>query len=248
MKQQALVVLGLGITALFGVASNGCTDSPTQPTSGQVSLSLRYSSNSLSALPRAAGGASTAAVDSIKISRARFVLSRMRFKSSGDSTNFRAEPFVLELALSGSFQQIDVADVPFRIYREIEFKVHRVDSSALVGFSSTTLQRFADFLAGERYSIIIEGTVYRPGETGQAFILRSRVDEEQKYAFVPELVVSEGNPVVNATMSVSSFGWFRDSQGALVDPAMSSNENLISDNLKASIRVYKDNDRNGERG
>ncbi|MCZ6775283.1 MAG: hypothetical protein O7D34_02360, partial [Ignavibacteria bacterium] len=251
MKQQALNKLGAGfvVIALLGVVSIGCKDdSPTEPTSGQMSLSSRYSTNPISTMSLGSiGVTSPAAVDSITISRARFVLSRIKFKTSTDSTNFKTEPLIIELNLNGSVQDVSVAGVPFGAYREIEFKVHRVDSSDLVGFSSDKLALFADFLAGERYSIIIEGTVYRTGETGQAFAFQSRIDEKQKYDFIQELVVSEGSPALNVTVSVSSFGWFSDEGGALLDPTDSANENLIDDNVKSSIEVYKDNNRDGEK-
>jgi len=49
MKQQTLNKLGAGLIALLGVVSIGCKDdSPTQPTSRQMSLSSRYSTNPIS--------------------------------------------------------------------------------------------------------------------------------------------------------------------------------------------------------
>ena len=250
MKQQILNKLGAGFTiiALLGVVSTGCKDSPTELTSGQMSMSSQYTTNPTSAASLGSTGVTlSAAVDSITISRARFVLSRMKFKTGADSTNFKTEPLIIELNLIGSVQDVSVAEVPFGTYREIEFKVHRVDSSDFVGSSPAKLAQFADFLAGDRYSIIIDGTIYRNGETGQAFVFRSRIDEEQKYDFIPELVISEGSPAVNVTMLVSSFGWFRDSGGALLDPTDGTTENLIDDNLKSSIKFYKDNNRDGQR-
>jgi hypothetical protein len=214
-----------------------------------MSLSSKYSTNPISTINLGPiGVTSFAAVDSITISRARFVLSRIKLKTSADSTNFKTEPLIIELNLNGSVQTVGVVGVPFGTFREIEFKVHRVDSSDFVGSSQTKLAQFADFLAGDRYSIIIEGTVYRTGETGQAFVFRSRLMDEQKRDFIPELVVSEGSPAVNVTMLISSFGWFRDSGGTLLDPTDGNNESLIDHNLKSSIEFYKDNNRDGEKG
>ncbi len=241
-RQIIQMLLGVFTTVLIAVAY-GCKDSSTQPvSSGQISLSTRYSASSLVKV-----SATSSAVDSIRITRARFVLKKIEFETSSDSTEFKTSPLVIELDLTGSVQIIGVANVPFGTYEEIEFKVHRIDSSNISGLSAIEKASFADFLVAERYSIIIEGIVYKNGGAGQAFVFRSKVDAEQEYDLNPHLVVSEANPAANVTMVVNSFGWFRGSGGILLDPTDSGNESLIGENLKASIKVYKDDDRNGER-
>ena len=231
---------------ILAVVAGGC-NSPTQATSGLVSMTSKYTTSAFPvALPKYGSGSSPLAVDSIKITGVRLVLKEIKLKTSTDSANFKDKSFVLALVLNGAIQDIAVAGVPFATYRKIEFKVHRVDSSDIRDLPSSQAAAFVDFLAGERYSIIIDGLVYQNGQVGQVFTYRSRVDAEQKYDLTPELVVSESNPNVNVTMKISSVGWFKNSAGALLDPTDPNNENLIDDNLKASIKVYKDNDRDGE--
>ena len=233
---------GLFVTALL-VVFYGCKDSSTGPVaSGQLSLSTRYSTASLAKV-----SATSSAVDSIKITRARFVLKKIEFETTSDSAEFKSSPLVIDLNLTGSVQMIGVANLPFGTYREVEFKVHRIDSSNISSLSSVEKASFADFLAGEQYSIIIEGSVYKNGGAGLPFVVRSKVDAEQEYDLNPPLVVSEANPTANVTIVVSSSGWFRDSGGVLLDPTDGRNESLIGENLKASMKVYKDDDRDGER-
>jgi len=224
-----------------------CSDSPTEPSGGQLSMTSMYTANAFPAsVPKVSGSVPSAvAVDSVTISRVRFVLRDIEFKSETDSVNLRTNPVVLELNLLSNLQDVGVTNVPYGTFDEVEFDVHRIDSSDLQGLSSSETTQFAHFLAGERYSIIIDGTVYQSGGTGNIFQFRSKIDAQQKYQLTTPLVVSEAFPAANVTLAVSSAGWFKNSTGVLLDPTDINNQSLIDENLKASIRVFKDDDRDG---
>lgn len=236
------------LIVISGVILGGCSKSTEpSPTQGQISMASKYSS--LSA-PAASvypyQSSSAAAVDSIQITRARFVLDRIKFKTQSDSADFRTAPTVLELNLSGSVQEISVANVPLGTYGRIEFRVHRVDSIEIASLPAAEQEQFQEFLSGNRYSIIINGTVYRTPQSDSAFVFLSRIDDAQKIDLVPELVISEGSTNANVSMLISSGDWFK-SGGSLLDPTDPNNENTISDNLRASIRVFKDNNKDGSK-
>ncbi len=235
------------ICAIVGVVGMavGCGDSTSPPTqTGSLSLSAGYSTSPPSAYQKVGV---VAAVDSIKISRARFSLRDITFKGQEDSLNYITSPFILEVNLSGALQNVAVVNVAFRTYRRVEFDVHRVEPADLTGLPDGERARFADFLAGDRYSIIINGTVYPNGGGPQSFVFRSRINARQRIDLVPELVVSETSPIANVTILLSSANWFRNAGGVLVDPSELQNESLISENLKNSIRVFKDNNRDGSK-
>jgi hypothetical protein len=241
----------LMIIVLFA-ASTGCKDSTTEPnTSGQISMTAKYSPSdsplgkfgTMVSTDLAAG---SAAIDSLRITRARFVLRDIKYKTQSDSSNFRAAPFVLELNLSSTTQDVSVAEVPFGAYRRIEFDVHRINTNDVSSLPASEQAQFQEFLAGDRYSIIVSGTTYTGGQPS-AFTFKSRVNVKQKIDLAPELVLNESTPAVNATMLISSNGWFKASSGALLDPADPQNENTISDNLRASIKVFKDNNKDGSK-
>ena len=116
----------------------------------------------------------------------------------------------------------------------------------LDNFTPAERALFADFLAGERYSMIVDGMVFKNGTGGQPFTYRSRVNEEQKYDLNPPLVITSSNPNVTVTLRFSSKGWFLGLSGVLLDPTDSSNQDIIDQNLKASIKVFRDNDRDGD--
>ena len=188
----------------------------------------------------------TGAIDSLRITRARFVLRDIKYKTQSDSSNFRETPFVLELNLSSAIQDISVAGVPYGSYRKIEFDVHRIETNDVNSLTTADQLQFADFVAGERYSIIVSGTIYTGGQS-TAFTFRSRVNAKQKIDMVPELLISQSSAGANATMLISSGAWFKSSSGALLDPNDGQNENTISDNLRASIKVFKDNNKDGSK-
>lgn len=240
------------MTVFLVAASTGCKDSTTEPnTSGQISMTAKYSPSDsplgkYGAMVSTDIAAGSVAVDSLRITRARFVLRDIKYKTQSDSSNFRATPFVLELSLSTAPQDISVAEVPFGAYRRIEFDVHRINTNDVSSLPASEQAQFQDFLAVDRYSIIVSGTTYTGGQAS-AFTFKSRVNVKQKIDLVPELVLNESSPAVNATMLISSSGWFNSSSGALLDPTDPQNENTISDNLRASIKVFKDNNKDGSK-
>ncbi len=65
--------------------------------------------------------------------------------------------------------------------------------------------------------------------------------------FTIVLLFASTAPAVNATMLISSGGWFKSSSSVLLDPTDPQNENRISDNLRASIKVFKDNNEDGSK-
>jgi hypothetical protein len=235
------------ILLMMALLTAGCQDSSTIPTDfGTMSLSVKsISRTTVAAKAPLASGISGAAVDSIVINRARLVLRNIRFKNSDDSLTFRTTPMVVELQPTNVLQQIGVTGVPPRTYREIELEVHRVESTEVASLPPSERAQFNDFLAGNRYSIIIEGTIYSNGNMGESFVFRSRINEEQEFEFEPPIVINESS--VNVTMLVNTGLWFRSSDGTtLVDPRDPSQEDTIDHNLKSSIDIFEDNDRDGK--
>lgn len=233
---------------VLGLVGSGCKQSTEPSGTGQISMTTKYSTAPApsASILQAFSVTGASAVDSIRISRARFVQRDIKFKTQADSSNFRAAPFVLELNLTGAVQEVSVANVPFGSYRRIEFDVHRIDSAAVNALPASERTQFNDFLAGDRYSIIIDGTVYIAGQVPKSFTFQSRLNAKQKIDLSPELVVTQGSSSANVTMLISSDGWFK-SGNTLLDPTDSRNENSITENLRASIRVFKDNNKDGSK-
>lgn len=231
------------VVLIFGIIAWGCDSSTdSKPTSGTMSMSAKYTTMTLAKVGQ------SVAVDSIKITRARFILRDIKFKSpKGDSSNFRTSPMILELNLNGSIQTVGSITVPFGTYSRIEYDVHRVEQPEISSLPTAEQAQFAEFLLDQRYSIIINGVVYNTGAAPDTFTYRSKVDAKQKVDFDPAIEVAETSPTVNATVVISSANWFRNQTGVLVNPKDTNNEGTIDENLKASIKIYKDNNKDGSK-
>ncbi len=229
------------------VVTFACKEETVAPQTGQISLLTKYSLTPVLQLNRLGDIYATPfAVDSIKVTRFRLVLKRIKFESDNDSVEFRTAPMVVEYNISGAVHEIAVSAVKLGTYREVGFVIHRVNDYDLDNFTPAERAPFADFLAGERYSMIIDGVVFKNGTGGQPFTYRSRVNEEHKYNLNPPLVITSSNPDVTVTLRISSASWFLGTGSVLLDPTDPNNEDVINNNLKASIKVFRDDDRDGE--
>lgn len=230
--KTSLTIFLTGIILLL----SACTDdtaATTTPasTNGTMSLSSSYTTSVLGKIT------SASAVDSITVTRARFIIKDIKFKNAfEDSLNFKANAFVLDLNLAGTEQNIAVAEVPFGSYKRMEFDVHRIESKTLSGRTDTA--QFADFLKGERYSVIISGTVKINGKD-TTFTYRSKIDAKQKIDITPPMTVSKDTADVKTVLRLSSAKWFKNNAGVLLDPNDKNNEGVIDENIKVSIKLKR---------
>lgn len=152
---------------------------------------------------------------------------------------FESGPFILELPLDGAVENaITVSNVPAGTYDELEFKVHKPEDDTSSDFDF--LARNPDF---RDVSIRVEGDF-----DGLAFVYETDLNERQEIPLSPPLVVTDGTSL-NITFSVDVATWFRTPGGLLIDPASANkgqpNEQLVEDNIEASIDIFEDNDRDG---
>mgnify|MGYP001366367564 CR=1 FL=1 len=238
MPKQFLILLSLLVLLA------ACNETPTSVKSaGQVRFAMYYASNA-SIARSAATSFNGVPTDSIVFTRARFVLEHIELKSERESLEVRTSPIVAELDLSSAIHDITLNTIPFGSYMELSFEIHRVDSADLSSVPAADRPLFADFLQNGRSSVIVEGNIYKGG-TAEPFTFRSRVNAEQEQEFHPPLVVSETKSVTNVTMSIQSGGWFRAADGSLLDPRDAANGSVIDENIKSSIRVFEDENHDG---
>lgn len=240
IKRTALLLVALGAASLV----SGCNSSTQPPTSGQIVMASEYS-REISGTLQAVTQDAPSGVDSVAVTRIRIVLRDIKFKTQSDSAAFRTSPFVLELNLNGTLQNVSVADVPFGTYRRIEFDVHKVIAAEIAVLSPGEQAKFQDFLVDGGKSIVVDGRVYR-ADGAHSFTFYSASNVNQKIELARALEVSEDYPVANVTMKVTAGDWFSDSKGGLLDPLDSSDQNAISHNISGSIHVFKDTNRDGE--
>lgn len=265
MKVKQMVVftvfMAFAVFFNFGCDKNQNPVSSDNNTPGKVSMMSKYSS-SVASMNKSG---SVQAVDSIEITSVRVVLKDVKLEGieeeheddheeddkSGmnkiddmDEENFKTGPFVLNLNLTGSLQQVTVSDIPFGTYKEVKFKIHRIKQSDLDSLTSSEQQQFADFIADGGYSIIIEGNKFSNG-TATPFTFKSSLNAVMEIEFSPVLIVDSNNPNPNLTLEINSDSWFTSSDGNLLDPDDQSNKSTIENKIKKSVHVYKDSDRDG---
>ncbi|HSG47037.1 MAG TPA: hypothetical protein VLA43_04380 [Longimicrobiales bacterium] len=153
---------------------------------------------------------------------------------------FEAGPFLLELPLDGSVDQVLAIDVPADTYDELEFELDRPDDDD---------QAERDFVLAhpefDRVTIRVEGTW-----NGEPFVFTTDMEAEQELELNPPLVVAADSGPVNLTLSLDVSGWFRDGSGNLVDPRTANrdgeNQSLVEGNIERSFDIFEDHDRDGD--
>ena len=156
--------------------------------------------------------------------------------------DFEIGPLVIDLVLVDGVPtdpNIDITNIPFGTYDEIEFDIHKVSDS------DATLS--ADLLAMAGQSIRVVGT-WNDGVTTTEFIFETDLDEEQEQPL--NLVIEAGGVTsTNVTINLDVNSWFKDGAGHLFNPATAAkgepNEDLAKNNIKNSIDAFEDSDHDG---
>lgn len=191
--------------------------------------------------------------NTLVLTRVAIVLREVELERAGDECDssgsgnscrdFEVGPVLVELPLNGSVKQLFVAqNVPPGVYDEVEFEIHKPRGGGGAADEQFILAH-PDF---RDVSIRVEGTF-----NGEGFVFLQDLDEEQEVELVPPLVVEAGSGSVNLTLVLDVTTWFAGAGGALIDPRTANkggpNHDLVEENIKASIDVFDDDDRDGRR-
>jgi hypothetical protein len=149
-----------------------------------------------------------------------------------------AGPILLELPLGLGAAQVLTAPVAAGTYDEIEFEIHPPSDDDA---SDAAFEQAHPELDG--LSIKVIGTY-----NGEEFTYTSNLDAKQEIELSPPLVASDTSSA-DLTLLVDLDKWFRDSGGLLVDPATAApgqaNASLVSDNIRATLHAFEDEDHDG---
>ena len=239
---------------LLGTA---CSDGTGPTGSGTASLSLSLAT---SAAPGA--GASTASAETftlgattIEFTSVQVVLKSIKLvrashddcdsdddEPSDDSCEaLRLGPQLFDVPLNAGAQRILTVEVPTATYRRLKFHVHKPEDDG-----NTVDQAFlAANPTFKKVSIRAVGMF-----NGTPFTYETDLNAVQQIDFTPFLVVDASGPV-DLTMFLDLGAWFQDLSGtAFVDPLSAlkggQNENLVKQNIKSTIRMFRDDDHDGD--
>lgn len=243
------------VAALVGLTACDDSTGPADGTSLSLSVGVPAASQFGAPLARIDGLASAQTYDDgtnvLVIERVALVLAEIELEGVDDDDcedgdviddcdEFEAGPYLLELPLDGSIDQVVSIQVPAGVYEELEFEIEVPDDDT--GPEADFVAANPDF---EGVSIRVEGTF-----NGEPFVYLSDLDEEQELELDPPLEITEGADATNLTLSLDISGWFVDGNGDLIDPASANddgpNEGLVEDNIERSLEAYEDDDRDGD--
>lgn len=230
--------LAVALAGVVGLAGLGC-ESKADGGGTPIAVHLRVAAPA------------TAFADSCgnTLTSARIVIREFEMDQTEDADealDLESGPFLIDLVtadFNGTFQQnLLLTEIPAGEYDEVEFEVHKLESSdehdAVAAAGDPALD--AMLQAGE--SISITGV----NSTGGAFSFSSDLSETQEKALDPTVVVGDSvTGIEGVTLSIDPNGWF-GSGAACLDPNDPANESLIEDAIKASIDLDEDDDGNGE--
>ena len=153
-----------------------------------------------------------------------------------DCDELRIGPYLLDLPLDNGPARSFTVDVPAGTYREVRFKVHKANRAEDASFVAA----HPEF---DQRSVRVVGSW-----NGVPFVFTSDVSAEQETEFSPPLTV-DGTTGTDLTLFVDISTWFLVN-GALVDPSQATDQqplaSQVKENIKASIRAFEDDDRDGE--
>lgn len=244
---------GLPLALALMVALAACSDS-TGPNAGGRTLSLSIGLAGGGANPApglfAQGLELTDGSSTLVIESAELVIREIEFErvetagcdsavENDDCEKFEVGPFVVALPLDGSVTKELEAQVDPGMYDTIEFDIHKPEDDNQADLDFIALHpNFADV------SVRVTGTY-----NGASFLYTSDLNEEQEIELASPLTVAEGAGPLNVTLTIDLARWFSSGAGMLIDPRTAvkgqPNENLVTDNIRASIEGFRDDDRDG---
>lgn len=168
----------------------------------------------------------------LEIDLAKVLIKDIKVNVSGaGENNFKTGPYVMLFALNSLVSTVDTGYLAPGTYDKIKFEIHKPNSNETIPDPE-----FRDSLG--TYSVIVKGRF-----NGTPFVYKSKKSAHLILTF-PSLITVTESIKTNTTLSVNPYTWFING-GIYLDPSLPGNENTIDNNIKASFKAFKDDDKNG---
>lgn len=250
------VALGVFMLALLVGCDDGDVTGPAAGATKTVSLSVGVkAAPATSASLFAQGLELNDGTNTLIIESAELVLREIEFErvesfgcdddvpgDDDDCEEFETGPFLVSLPLDGSVSTQLTAQVDTGHYDEIELEIHKPDDDTAQDIEF--LNQHPSFVD---VSILVTGSY-----NGRSFSYITDLNEEQEIELTDPLIVTTESGPVNVTLILDLSTWFLDPVGGtFVDPTTAlkgqPNEQLVEDNIEASIEGFRDDDGDGVR-
>jgi hypothetical protein len=158
---------------------------------------------------------------------------------SDDCEELELGPVIFDVPVTTAGAQHTVSvNVHAGTFEKVEFEIHKPGDNS---------SDDAAFLAANPgfagISIRVQGTW-----NGTAFTFTGDLSAEQTIELSPPLVVAQSG-ATDLTIFFDVSSWFTASGGRLIDPASAvkgqANEDVVKDNIKRSLRAFRDNNEDG---
>ncbi len=230
-----LTFLVLGLFAM----SCGSSDSPTSSnaTTGTVKLSMNVS-NSGPAAPQTPSILNKATQAAVTVTSAKVVIEKVELENDLDEAqDFEFEqPFVQDLLLVTSLQEIQTLQIPFGTYDELKVVVHELEAD-----DGPVYDQNPDL---QGLSILVTG--FLNGDQASTFSFATDINLDLKMEFNPPVQIDETSQSANIVLGIDFGVWFVDASGNVLDPKQAGNKDAIENNIKRSFEVFEDDDDDGE--
>jgi hypothetical protein len=234
-----------GVVLLF-VGLNSCSNTTTAPID-QATLSIETGFDgypSVSSFNKGNAGINGLTVDSIFIKKVRILIKEIKVTvdtedrwfdddyEGNDHKKFKTGPYLLTVEYGTNTVFTISTNLTPGLFDKIKLEFHRFSSSELSNYINDNT--FKDFATGDRYSVIIEGTVYSGG-IGENFTYNSNVTANLELK-LEQLCKLEAKKHSRFRLLVTPSLLFKHDK-YLLDPRDSKNENEIDDLIKHMLKL-----------
>lgn len=220
-------------TMTGAVALASCTEGGTSPSrAASVSLSIAGVAGPGGAALHLSDGSHTLGIDGVAL-----VVSEVALAAGDVEEALERGPFVLEVPVDGGVRSLMAAVVPPARYDGVRIDLHvprRADPADAV-----FLESHPEF---EGASVRVEGRW-----DGEPFVWTRAVDELRFVVLSPPVDVR--GRTANVTLRLDVGAWFRDDDGALVEPGAATGDGpvaaAVESRIRASFEAFEDPDADG---
>lgn len=186
--------------------------------------------------------ANAAEVSSLQIDRIYLVFGMVKLETAGSGTVDFVDERSIVIELEADEPVIALtADVPSGSYKELELAVDKLEQG------HPTEQLLIQTYPGlENASVLVEGTLVRPGAEPEPFTFATDLDIDLEVGLLPPLLIDASSmspKLFSVVLDVT--GWFLRADGSLLDPLSVSDGSEIENAIKASIELFEDADFDG---
>lgn len=233
--------IGAAAIAILSIFVSACSDDPVSNNQGTATFQVQLEGTVVNRTFNKQEGSFLAAgaeVDSLRVSRVRVLIKELKLHRNnedsitGDKT-VKVGPILITADSAGT-TAFASEPIPAGSYDKLKFEIHRFSSSEVSQYLADPV--FADFVTGDRYSVIIDGVAYKGG-TAFPYSYRSNITANLQFKFQPVIDVASGGSII-IVVKIDPIAVFKKG-GKILDPRDGSNENEIDNAIKSAIKALK---------